>query len=56
MDDFRTAVIQTLADTTCGHCDFDEAEGVIIDHCDVCCRKIVAQIWQLALRGDPEGE
>ncbi len=32
--------------TACGKCDYDEAEGVLIDHCKECCHRIVGQIWE----------
>lgn len=30
----------------CGHCDYDEAEGGLVDHCDACCRKVTAACWE----------
>lgn len=33
--------------TTCGQCDIDEAEGVLLDHCEKCCHKIVSGMWIL---------
>lgn len=24
----------------CSRCDFDEAEGELVNHCDACCRKV----------------
>lgn len=24
----------------CNHCDWDEAEGLLMDHCNACCRKV----------------
>ena len=30
----------------CPHCEYDEAEGGLINHCDMCCRKITSMIWQ----------
>jgi hypothetical protein len=32
-------------DNTCPHCDYDEAEGALVNHCDACCRKIVRELW-----------
>jgi len=32
-------------DNTCPHCDYDEAEGGLLNHCDACCRKIVTALW-----------
>jgi methionyl-tRNA synthetase len=31
-------------DHTCPHCEYDEAEGGLVNHCDVCCRKIVGEL------------
>ena len=28
-------------------CDYDEAEGDLIDHCDACCRKITVLAYEL---------
>lgn len=38
--------IMEILGTSCRKCDFDEAEGVLIDHCDECCRRIVGLIWE----------
>ena len=32
-------------DNTCPHCEYDEAEGGLVSHCDSCCRKIVTELW-----------
>lgn len=32
--------------TCCPHCDYDEAEGILLDHCKDCCHKIVTELWQ----------
>jgi len=34
----------------CVDCDLDEAEGELIDHCDVCCRKVTALVWEMLYR------
>lgn len=41
--------VQALAalDHCCGHCQYEEAEGALIRHCDKCCRKIVAELGLL---------
>lgn len=31
----------------CGHCDYEEADGSLIRHCDACCRKIIAALGKL---------
>ncbi len=31
----------------CPRCEYDEAEGVILDHCDACCRVIATAAWAL---------
>lgn len=38
--------VQVLAelDHCCGHCQYEEAEGTLVRHCDKCCRKIVAAL------------
>ncbi len=30
----------------CPHCTYDEAEGMLLDHCPECCHKIVQELWQ----------
>ena len=41
------AFLQALIalDTCCMRCDYDEAEGALVNHCDACCRKIVRALW-----------
>ena len=34
-------------DRRCMQCDYDEAEGGLISHCDKCCRKIVAELGKV---------
>ena len=45
-------VVQTLKplDDTCMKCDYDEAEGYLINHCNDCCRRIVTKLWRLRER------
>jgi hypothetical protein len=42
------AVLQaTVAvELCCSKCDYDEAEGALINHCDACCRVIVQKLWK----------
>ena len=39
--------LRKLSETCCGHCDYDEAEGGLMDHCDKCCRKITTKLWEI---------
>ncbi len=50
------AFIERLEDG-CSSCDFDEAEGGLVDHCDTCCRWLTTQAYELfVVRMDwPEG-
>lgn len=32
----------------CSRCDYDEAEGGLLDHCDKCCRNIATVAWRWA--------
>jgi hypothetical protein len=32
---------------SCPHCEFDEAEGDLIDHCDRCCRRIAVAVGRM---------
>lgn len=41
-----------LTATSCMACDYDEAEGILIDHCKECCHKIVREMWQAFIRSD----
>lgn len=34
-------------DRQCGHCEYDEAKGGLLRHCDGCCRRIVANLGKL---------
>lgn len=40
------AEIQPLLEG-CSRCDYDEAEGEILNHCNECCRKVVAHCWTI---------
>ena len=40
-------ILKIVNETTCGHCEYDEAEGGIFSHCDACCRKVVIKISAL---------
>jgi len=35
-----------LQDTCCNTCEYDEAEGVLLNHCGKCCREIVTKLWK----------
>ena len=41
------AIRKLLEETHCSRCDFDEAEGGLVDHCDACCRQIVTKAWRI---------
>lgn len=36
----------------CMRCEYDEAEGGLVNHCDACCRKITTELYGLLVRGD----
>ena len=36
----------------CPLCDCDEAEGGVVNHCDVCCRRITTELYGMLVRGD----
>lgn len=36
----------------CNGCDYDEAEGGLVNHCDACCRKITARLYGLLVLGE----
>jgi hypothetical protein len=36
----------------CRLCDVDEAEGGVVNHCEVCCRRITTEAYGLFVRGD----
>jgi hypothetical protein len=38
--------IQRALLQACHKCDYDEAEGALIDHCQECCHRIVGLIWE----------
>ena len=33
--------------SSCGHCDFDEAEGELMNHCAACKTRIVRTLYEL---------
>ena len=37
----------SLAMDGCSACDYDEAKGGLINHCDACCRKVTAEAYQV---------
>ncbi len=43
---FYSAMRKAADEIMCGHCDYDEAEGVLVDHCDGCCRQIVTRLFE----------
>lgn len=45
-DKQKAAFIERL-NNGCGKCDFDEAEGGLLNHCDECCAWITAQAYDL---------
>jgi hypothetical protein len=48
MDFNETAVDELLTVLEgCPHCDYDEAEGGLMNHCDACCRRVTALTWEL---------
>jgi hypothetical protein len=42
-------VLRIIMDTSCGHCDYDEAEGGLISHCHDCARKVLATLCRRAM-------
>ncbi len=30
----------------CSCCEYDEADGVLMNHCDKCCREVTAASWK----------
>lgn len=40
------AIERMLIVTQCSQCDYDEAEGGLVDHCDECCRKVTRYVWR----------
>jgi hypothetical protein len=44
-------IARSVLRSSCVLCDFDEAEGDVINHCDVCCRRITTELWALFMLG-----
>lgn len=42
---FVDRILEALC-TSCSRCEFDEAEGLVVNHCNACCRKIVGKVWK----------
>jgi hypothetical protein len=38
----------------CSKCEYDEAEGGIVNHCDACCRKFTTAGWRWAHAPKPK--
>lgn len=36
----------------CRSCDYDEAEGGLVNHCDACCRRVTAAAWEFVAAQD----
>jgi hypothetical protein len=50
-----TPLVQRLRDG-CGSCEFEEADGELIDHCEACCRAITGLAYDLFLRPPKESK
>jgi hypothetical protein len=52
------AEVRQWTETSCNKCDYDEAEGTLLDHCDDCCHRIVTECYRIAhssaLESSPE--
>jgi hypothetical protein len=45
------SIARDVLRSSCVLCDFDEAEGDVVNHCDVCCRRITTELWALFMLG-----
>lgn len=45
--EYRKQFVKLLEDGCHQGCDYDEAEGGLLNHCEDCCRKITAQAYEL---------
>jgi len=53
MKAFKARIVGIINETSCSHCEFDEASGAVFKHCDKCCRRIVVAISLLCLEHFP---
>lgn len=37
--------LKKSVDESCGKCDYDEAEGGLVNHCPECCHRITTMAW-----------
>lgn len=49
MRDQRKALValKTSVENSCSQCDYDEAEGFLVNHCAKCCHRITALAWEI---------
>ena len=40
-------LLKAEVEKSCGHCDYDEAEGGLLNHCPACCHRITSFVWEL---------
>jgi hypothetical protein len=45
--------LRAITEQSCGECDYDEADGGLMNHCNKCCRKITTEAYALAHAGPP---
>lgn len=45
--------VKSILLKACPQCDYDEAEGILIDHCKTCCHRIVGQLWERTFLSAP---
>lgn len=45
-----------ILQSQCAQCEYDEAEGGFIDHCDGCCRRIVTELYGPLILGEIESQ
>jgi hypothetical protein len=43
-------VLRLIMDTCCPHCEYDEAEGGLVNHCSTCARKIVGELHEKTMK------
>lgn len=54
--DFNKALVKIIRrefESGCPHCEYDEAEGGLFNHCDQCCRRITTKLGGLLLKVKP---
>lgn len=49
VEESKLEKLKQLLRNGCSACDFDEAEGYLLNHCDKCCREITTLAYEMLI-------